>query len=76
MYHVSIGLSHITFWGIFPKTQLFFSCDIGINVKNIKFPDLDASKDAGALTLTDVKMFISSHKGGLTYIVIKKRDFG
>lgn len=71
MHHIFINLSHITFWGIFPQTQLFFNCDIRINVKNSKFPDLDASKDAGTLTLTDVKMFISCCRGGLTY---KDRD--
>lgn len=31
--HIFISLSHITFWGFFPKTQLFFSCDIGISAK-------------------------------------------
>lgn len=75
MYHIFISLSHIVFWGIFPQAQLFFSCDIGISVKNCKFPYLDASKDAGALTLTDVKMFISCCRGGLTYKVIKKETW-
>lgn len=40
--------------------------------RSIKFFDLDLSKDAGALTLTDVKIITTSCRDGLTYKVITK----